>query len=842
MAKHKISVKFVSVLLLIAMLVSYMPIIMTASAAERGVTNRVTDSSTMNAWEDFFLADILSTKNSGAIWTDKSVFLDSQAFAGTGITLDDKDAFLVALSLMGSNSVITGMSHLPTDTMLVLDVSGSMNDNNNDVAQELVQAANATVHALLSGNKYNRVGVVLYSDSASVMLPLNRYTTASDGNYFTYTSNYGGENISIDSDVYIEGTNTKPTAITRAVSGGTYIQTGIDLAKDQFIESTDTTVVDPSFGTINRMPIMVLMTDGAPTYGSTDFQNLSDRNLGNGSQTTAALGFVNQLTAAYAKALIEEKYDCEAFFYTLGLGVDDEDTALSVLDPNNANASVAVNDFWTLYNNANIGGTVTVHTETTQGSWERVNGSWQWVPGETVFHNVTKIETPLNKNYVNEYFEVTNSSDLAQGLIDAFEDIVNAIQLKSRYYPTLTESNPDVSGNVSFVDKIGKYMTVTDVKGILIHNTLFSGADLAKNFAANANGGVLGTPSNPTALGNEMVWSVQQRLGLSSADEARTLIELAYQNGQLSYTSETEFSNYIGWYANAAGEILGFWHEGITTMPDPADPTLTDATRPAFIVKSYGYLGEVDEEHGVDESDLMYATVQVRKSIATGEELVTFSVPAALIPIITYNITLDEDGDLTKLEATGADHPIRLVYEVALKEDINEVNITEKVSADYIAKNTNPDGSINFYTNQYEVDNTTGYGKVNTYSYFNPSKQNERYYYTENSPIYTNTNGTLYTSDSSPLVNGTYYRSYKVYEKNGDTLTTKTVYRQISSLVLATAKKAGDNTWYIPAGDIHVNMSGMTVYKGGVSEEIPANNKTGTLKYTKETELSHLKL
>ena len=40
-----------------------------------------------------------------------------------------------------------------------------MNDNegNNDVAEDLVEAANESIASLLSTNKYNRVGVVLYS-------------------------------------------------------------------------------------------------------------------------------------------------------------------------------------------------------------------------------------------------------------------------------------------------------------------------------------------------------------------------------------------------------------------------------------------------------------------------------------------------------------------------------------------------------------------------------------------------------------------------------------------------------------------------------------------------------
>ena len=75
MNKHKLPTKFLSVLLLVAMLLSYLPVMMAVSGAERGITNRVTDSSTMDAWTDFFLGETLSTKNAGAVWTDKSVFL-----------------------------------------------------------------------------------------------------------------------------------------------------------------------------------------------------------------------------------------------------------------------------------------------------------------------------------------------------------------------------------------------------------------------------------------------------------------------------------------------------------------------------------------------------------------------------------------------------------------------------------------------------------------------------------------------------------------------------------------------------------------------------------------------
>jgi hypothetical protein len=50
-----------------------------------------------------------------------------------------------------------------------------MNDGDHDVAEELVQAANESIAALLSANKESRVGVVLYSGSSSSS---SNYSTA----------------------------------------------------------------------------------------------------------------------------------------------------------------------------------------------------------------------------------------------------------------------------------------------------------------------------------------------------------------------------------------------------------------------------------------------------------------------------------------------------------------------------------------------------------------------------------------------------------------------------------------------------------------------------------------
>ncbi len=795
--------RLLSVFLCIALIMTYLPISAMAASASSDRISRVSDPSTMNSWRDFFLpGGKISTENAGGVWMDKSVFTNNNEFGNTGITMDSNNALLVALSAMATNMTVTGMSHVPTDTMLILDVSASMGPGQNNVASSLIKAANESIASLLDTNANSRVGVVLYSGPATqggsatatdavLVLPLGRYKTQNDI-YLNLSNNH----VYLNNNVVIEGTTTRPSTTNKSVTGGTYIQKGVMLAADQLTaDGLDTTINDSVLGTIKRKPVMVLMSDGSPTFSSTNFQNPTSINLGDGTATSAAQGFVNQLTAAYAKDLVEEKYETDALFYTIGLGVSNDAVALSVLDPDNKDASIAVNDFWTQWNNATVGNTVTVRART------------QWSSARTV----TKI-AGLEQNYVDEFINVTNNGSgqgsLGDRLVAAFADIVSKINLQSQYKPTLvSQKGEDHSGFISFVDKIGEYMQVTDVKGILINNTLYSGADLASNFVSG--GGNLGTFDNPTELGHEMVAAVRERIGLANDDEARTLIGLAYEYEQISYNNANDYSNYIGWYADANSKFLGFYQDGITNITDP---------NAVYTIKSYGYLGV---EH---DSNMMYATVQVRHNIKTGEETVAFAIPAALIPIMTYNVSLDQNGNLLDVELSGSDSPMRLVYEVALDSHINEWNVKEVVSADYLSDthNINADGSINFYTNDWEHTNSTGYNTVNTYSYFNPSRQNDKYYFTSNAPIYADDNGTLYAGSTKPDANGTFYNAFTVYEKDGASHTKKTVYRRLSSNALETAEQtAGTNNWYIPSGDVHVNLEGYTIPK------VP--NETNTL-------------
>ncbi len=800
MTVRKFFKKLTSLILTLAMVLTLAPTTFLAVNAATGAV-AVADGSTADTWKNFFPVDPnnLSTKNAGGIWTDKSVFTSN----ALGITKDANEDFLVALSAIASNMSIKGQSSVPTDTMFVLDVSGSMDGRE----AALVEAVNQSIGEILK-NANSRVGIVLYSGSSGsstnstasvVLLPLGHYRTGTDGVFIYHDTSWSWssgtkDDIVLDLDVvYDGGTNDgqRPSTTSKEVDGATYIQRGLTAAlaqfKNQTIAQSET-----------RKPIIVLMSDGAPTLGSTNFKTTGQYNIGSGGSSSAALGFVTQLTAAYTKKEVSAHYGTQALFYTLGLGLTninsetERNIATLVLDPDDnttTTAATSISDFWTRYNNAVL---------TSNASSTNDNNRVSLGDGDYV---VKTEDLKAFQNYADKDFAAAGTNDL----VTAFQQIVNEIALQSKYYPTLVEGAEKHSGFVSFVDKVGEYMNVTEIKGILIHGDLFSGADLSSNFVAG--GGLLGSFEQSTDLGNEFVWVVMDRIGVD-ADTARTLISLAYQNGQLAYTNSTDFSNYIGWYANAKGEYLGFWHEGISTMPNPNDTSLTDETRPYYIIKSYGYLGETDATKGVDKSNMLYATVQVREEILTGEQTVTFAVPAALIPTITYEVSLNDSGDFTGLTATGADEPIRLVYGVELDKDINAWSMHELVSADYIAANTNENGEVMFYANKFEKDGSTGYNKNNAYAYFSPSFENDRYYYQENTYIY-NHDDTLATQE--PSGDG-YYHKIDVYEVKNGNLSVTSDFEKLLPITLNDKEK--DTTgYYIPAGHVRRDYADVQVPK-----------------------------
>jgi len=864
--KNKIAKRSLSTFLILVLLLQIIPgglFGLKAAAAVNSSFDRVSDYESLDYWKGYFSngdydsnvwSDTISTQNAGAVWTDKSVFVPEQdgniTIDGVNVPLADTgDNFLVSMSVMASNKTVKGYEYIPTSTMLVLDVSGSMGNGSsgNSSWDEMVEATNKAIETLLNLNSNNLVGVVLYSGNSqtgssnighsTLILPLDRYTT-------TATNNNGTNNRNDDYPEYLTAQNStvgvnsavRPRQSgSKSVTGGTYIQGGIYRAMEELIdEDAPKQVAEGVQMGMDYTPIVVLMSDGAPTAANLDYDfNQSNNNnhatdIGNGTATDERMGFLTQLTAAYAKARIDEAYGKSPLFYTLGLGLDDlsssqKTIAKAVLNPKTSSENI--NTYWNSYlrldndSATSVGNTMYLNN----------NNSNAVVKNDYV--------TADYRNYVTQYFEATASGNvsLEQSLINSFEQIVDAIVLQSVYYPTEIGGNSaDISGYVTFRDELGEYMDIKHVVGILFEDedgnqTLHTGAMLAKNFVSG--GGDLGQVTNPKPLGDELVRAVKSRLGIEDTVTAQNLITNAYHYGQLSYVDDNNFSNYIGYYGDEDGKFVDFWHEGHTDTEQEA--AISKGAK--FIYKSYGYLGEVNKDLGIKASDMMYTSVQVRKTIAEvegtaiGEIVVEGSIPASLIPTITYEVTLNgktyESGvQNVEVTDTSARFPARLVYEVGLRSDINPINIAEKLGNEH--KNT--DGTYTLYTNDWEFvdfeNNEIADTSVNAFTHFEPAYENERYYYITDSLVYSAANeSAAYTGNEKPTGDG-YFHSYRVFSVTGNQVSDEITYIKTSPDALSHAVKRGDN-WYIPAGTGKHEIVGYQV-------SLKRNNNTETNRFT----------
>lgn len=853
--------KMLSFLLCLTMLLACLPIsslqVSSADAPIQIVSgSKKADPSTIR-WDSFFGPDKLDTEYAGAVWTDKSVFTSTTPEL-PGVTMENSDNFLVALSAIASNLSITGHTSAPTDTMLVLDVSGSMvNDTyqvgtirqgyNNyrtvngidmSLIDAMVDATNSTIDTLMKQNTNNRVGVVLYSGNtatnqaataatATVVLPLGRYTDISgeylsvDTTYttstlYTYQNGWGGgwrENgqvtyvaegtavsVSVKNGLKTEaGANVADTA--KQVVGGTYIQNGLYKAMNEFLTVTDTVVPAgrPQAGA-ERLPVIVLMSDGAPTIATTSFNSIANSNVGDGSATNDRITFLTQLTAAYVRGRVAAKYqenendEKDVLFLTLGLGTENSSAATNTLYPAGSNSTLT--GYWEKYLTGNTGTNVQIS-----------NGL-----------NVYRDSAVEAMNYVDTYYYASD----AQTLINSFQQIVSEIELKAESYATLVEnSNADLSGYVTFEDELGEMMYVADMKGVLMSDgkggtVLYTG----KGIAESMTNGVLGSVDNPTKRGDELVATVKERIPGITTTQAQQLIANAYADRQLYYADDSNWSNYIGWYADENGNYVGFWDKdsGLTNRPENA----------VYINKSYGYLGINGE------SDMMHVVVMVRTDLTNEHQTVFFKIPASLLPTVQYKVTIGEDDPTVVEDFQREDAvPMQLVFEVGLRPDINAVNLEQKI-AQHIQNgghvHRNSDGTVTFYTNSWAIGNDKNQNgipdadeledAVVAESHFHPALDNSRYYYTENTPV-LDASGNPVGGSARPT--GTYYCNRYYYNES------KQVNKLVPIAAVTLANKAQydqeTDSWYIPAGTMYHEVSRFKTDK--------TENETGTLGYSR---------
>lgn len=172
-------------------------------------------------------------------------------------------------------------------------------------------------------------------------------------------------------------------------------------------------------------------------------------------------------------------------------------------------------------------------------------------------------------------------------------------------------------------------------------------------------------------------------------------------------------------------------------------------------VDTYTFNGTVElNGKSVDLSNLV---IKVTRSTTVAEgDTIQAKIPAALIPLWNFNVNRD---DMTM--TVSEQKPINIVYTSSLKPGVKDLlaNPDETMAA-YLQANS-ADGKVSFYNNDWNP----GY-LGNTTAGFEPSSNNSFYYFTKDTPIYTDE---ACTQRAKKIDKGTTYWYQHTYYKMKDT-------------------------------------------------------------------------
>lgn len=371
----------------------------------------IADASTMGDWSGVVEN---TTQNIGRIWTDKTVSTNDIGISGAmsaTVSKGDSD-FITALSVLSSTSNIASTSTTPLDIVLVLDASGSMDDDmtGGKRIDALKNAANAFIDEIATQNvsisdasKQHQVSIVKFAGNKTEQVGNDTYR---DGRY-TYNYSQVMKNMTACSETTKSSFKDTINAIKPA--GATNAAAGMELAQGQTSNRAD------------AKKIVIFFTDGTPTTQS-DFSN----------------GVASDAIAA-AKTM----KDAGASVYTIGI-FDGANPSADV------NATTNENKFMQAAS-SNYPAAAYTYTQYWWGS------EWKWSFGNRAEGS-------------NFYKSASSASELSK----IFEDISKEI-VKGAGYPTDAREGFEMSdGYITFDDSLGSYMQVDAFKAIVVNSHVFS--------------------------------------------------------------------------------------------------------------------------------------------------------------------------------------------------------------------------------------------------------------------------------------------------------------------------------------------------------------------------------
>ncbi|MCL2803395.1 MAG: hypothetical protein FWD29_05515 [Micrococcales bacterium] len=685
----------------------------------------------------------------GRIWTDKSTFSDDIDTTHGHPVMDPTDTLPlgadelgVALSALGSTRHIIEEQPVPVDLVLVLDNSFSMNQcvdsslncntaatYQNSRAYAMVQSVNLAIKTIMAANSANRVALVQFGTGAGLLLPLAAPTPINAaGDYVLFQPPTGTGTAMFLQFGPAAATNRLQIGGTTAQS--TNMQAGFVTGMRVLTGQASSNVS----GANQRYPNVIMFTDGEPTlsYSDSNWYNptstatqgpsappAAPNNVpfGNGFRAALAAALLkNQITAVYNNPTFNQANglpQVDAAVYTVGLGIDalspnGREVALATLDPVHQmtpGATGAAARFNTAWTSFAASPTGRAHVQVVGTA--TTGGTWVYLDQPTA---PFAIYNPRQPNVP----DVTLSAGM--GYNDA-------------YYSANTASD--------LIDAFNKIIqTITN-----------------------------STPQYPTLI---------------EGDQNATSSGFVTMTDQLGPFMQV---------SDPSSMLLTFCSnpESIPDLDncDPVHFSTPSATTPSPGVTRYTFTGTYQANILAGPQNVAGIVIEVRRdaSLATGD-VVTFQVPAALLPINDSVVTLRSSASgVTPVSMQRyVSRPVHLFFKVAPKPGVadaiaNPLSLNTASGAQpgdgtalaaYLAANTDTNGQVRFYSDDFTV---TGSGVSRTVTplsiaVFTPAMANPFYRFGTNTPLFADSNLTvpLTLADWNALPNAaTVYYGNTVY-------------------------------------------------------------------------------
>ncbi len=730
-------------------------------AGELGNNNisYIVDNNTMDSYKDYLINDKTGSKNAGKIWSDKTVLsspsltLDEETDGVSGTITNDSD-FLHVYSALGSSKNLKYSEIKPLDVVILLDISTSMmkedtyseekGNLDESPAYIVIKEANKMISKLMRDDgdilihENNRVGIIVYGGGTQVVLPLDHYQKNNGEDYLKIVTTKVDANAKNWPIVTSNVVNSKGEVYTSTsepmYADSTYLQGAIYQGMNMLATTDDTTYTD-KWSKIDRIPILITLTDGATNTSGVSSADETETKIDwwnpngwssnqdkvilpsrsdkpavwshyvpdpNGNPFYTPINFDSKsaisprtasvlLTAGFMKNKVEQHYnqnrvgEDEIILQGYGIGIN-VDNLTNSFEKYQLNGTMNPKAFVKKY--ADDEDVSTYYKEpydiimdyvSGNSPEQEITGVWSGSP----LHASIKFDHPSGKDaqydvksiddvyYVDKYM-TGNTEDINS----IFEQILKQITLVP-LKPIEGTNEVGIKDNLTYMDPIGEYMEVKDIKNVSLLGKLYNVTkDKLKYYVVNADKSISEYDVKPDKY-----------------DYTRQYYKIVPQDGDvqnnLSYKTVEE------------------------------DGTINyNVTFKLSEITMY-----VEKDN--DEKEILYV-----------------NIPRNALPLQVSEITIDRrERVILYVDNTkqyDASTPLRVFYTVGRKEAIGSGDIINlsQLSKEYIEKNTSVVDSkkyVSLYSNYFSnrKNNNVVYGDAITT--FSPSPGNS--YYTSVNPL-----------------------------------------------------------------------------------------------------------